>query len=83
MTLADIARDMEVQAKRRGASIRDLPRGLRIELTWVGGNVTLALSRPVTAPSEDEISLCRHAFGVPLAAERTDGAHTVLFRWPS
>jgi hypothetical protein len=81
--LIDIAADMQGQARRSGASMRELPRGLRLQFTWCGGQKTLILSRPATAPSEEEISICRFAFGVPLEAERRDGDDQVTLRWPS
>jgi hypothetical protein len=82
--LIDIAADMQHQAQRSGASVRELPRGLRLQFTWCGGQKTLTLSRPAVAPVEEEISICRYAFGVPLEAERRDtDRNQVTLRWPS
>ena len=83
--LRTIAAQMQREAKAEGYSLRDLPRGLRLELSWVGGNKTLALSRPVSGilPSADEVAICRGAFGVPNGADSHYGDHTVTIRWPS
>ena len=81
--LADIAADMEIQARRTGSSIRDLGGGLRMQLSWVAGTKTLILSRPVVKPSETEISVCRGVFFVPSDAQRLDGDRSVTLRWSS
>ena len=81
--LAVIAYDMEQQALRRGVSSRELSRGLALSLVIAGGKKVLTLSRPAVMPSEEEISVCRLCFGVPMDAQRNDGDVTVTLRWPS
>ena len=80
-TLADIARDMLHQATRTGAAQRDLPGGLRVQYVRIAGESTLILTRPAATPEDDEISLMRGYFNVPIAARRLDRPHGVEFRW--
>jgi hypothetical protein len=82
-TLSEIAEDMQRQAKSRGASVRDLPRGLSLELTWVGGYKVLRLSRPAVMPGDEEIDICRRAFGVPAGVKEIRETNLVTMRWPS
>ena len=81
--LAAIANDMNYHARRTGAATRELSRGLRLQLSWVAGMKTLILSRAAVMPSEEEISICRHVFGVPLDAQRLDSEMSISLRWPS
>ena len=81
MRLETIAHDMIQQAQRQGKAVRDLPRGLRIEYCHFAGTRVLALSRPLVPPGDDEISICRYAFGVPLDAGRENGDRAVTLRW--
>ena len=81
--LAEIARDMKNEARRRTVSHRDLARGLSITLYWCGGTKTLRLARPVTMPGDDEISICRTLFSVPRDAQEIRGENHVDLRWPS
>jgi hypothetical protein len=81
--LAEIAWDMEHEALRRGASNRELSRGLGLTLTHFAGEKTLTLCRPVVKPGEEEIEICRRLFSVPPTALRQEGEVTVTFRWPS
>ncbi len=81
--LADIAYDMNRQARRNGIAIRNLPRGLRLELVWAGGMKVLTLSRPVKMPDDDEIALCLEAFGVQAVRHAETAQTKVTYRWPS
>lgn len=81
--LADIALDMEREAKRKGVAIRNLPRGLRMQLTWMDGEKALSMQRAAEPPGEVEVQICRSVFFVPPEAERTDTGRTVRFRWPA
>lgn len=80
-TLAMIAAEMGMEAQRRGRSVRSLARGLDLMLVWVGGRKTLRLERPVVAPGEKEVEICRAAFGVPVDAERLDDHNSIELRW--
>ncbi|MBN1954289.1 MAG: hypothetical protein JW900_04475 [Anaerolineae bacterium] len=81
--LVDIAKEMDRAARVRGWSRRELGRGLALYLTCVGRQMALYLSRPATLPSEQEVEICRKAFGVPDYAERRDNDHSVTLRWPA
>lgn len=81
MSLIEIARDMTRQARRSYCSQRELPRGLSLELVWVGGQKTLRLARPVVLPSAEEERLCRLAFEVPETAERNEDTNVITLRW--
>lgn len=82
-TLTDIALDMQHQAKRQQVAIRELARGLRLQLVICGGYHILSLSRPAVLPSNEEIGLCRAAFSVPATADPAMTAKEVTYRWPS
>ncbi len=76
--LESIAANMRRHVVDAGAmySHQRLPRGLEIVLQrHVESNGALrwrlALGRPDVAPSEDEIAICRSAFGVPVGTEHT------------
>ena len=76
--LAEIAANMRSHVVDAGAmySHQRLQRGLEIVLQrHVESNGAmrwrLALGRPDVAPSEEEIAICRNAFGVPVGTEHT------------
>ena len=79
--LADIAHDMEIEARRRGVARRTLARGLSLKLTHMAGTKTLTLTRPVTLPGEDEISICRALFFVDTDAQVQPRADGITLRW--
>jgi hypothetical protein len=77
--LDGIAATMRSHILRAGAlySHRKLERGLELVLqrhTEADGKTRwrLALGRSDVAPSEDEITICRAAFGVPVGTEQTE-----------
>lgn len=81
--IESIARDMEIEAKRRGFANRELDRGLRLQLNWVGGFKVLTLSRSLTEPSLEEEIVCRRAFSVPDHARTEHTNHATRLRWQS
>jgi hypothetical protein len=81
--LADVARDMERATARGGTVVRTLNRGLEMRLTLQDGVKTLVLSRPVVAPSNKEVAICRAVFGVPADAVRAYTETEVTLQWPT
>lgn len=71
--LVTIAADMRQFVERSGAKWvhRRLNRGLEMVLQNDGRQWRLALARPDTAPSPDEIAICQRAFNVPAGTEAT------------
>ena len=72
--LITTAADMRRFIERSGARWvhRRLPRGLELVLqTTTDRQWRLALARPDTAPSPDEIAICQQAFNVPAGTEAT------------
>lgn len=65
--LADLAATMRQQlADRNGYRTLSLSRGLELVLVRADQRWTLTIKRPNVPPSETEISVIRHAFGVPI-----------------
>lgn len=77
--LRDLAREMDVEASRRGQCVRELSGGMRVELGEEEGLRWLRLSRPAVEVEQPEIELFVDVFGVPCGALlEVDGTEAVL-----
>lgn len=82
---AAIAEAMKAEAVKRKKSRRFLARGLVLTLWRDGADWVLSLTRWAVRASDQEVGICRHAFGVPWEAEgeieEINGYQVRRLRW--